>query len=61
MADAIQLQADNTLKTRSNIPLHAMTEAELLARLESSRSQATQGEGINARDAVLNLREKYGL
>lgn len=42
-------------------PYRAMTEAELLAKLESSRSQAAQGDSIAARNAVSDIKEKYGL
>ena len=47
-------------RTAAN-PHTAMTEEELLHRLEISRAHAANGETLNADEVVSDLRSKYGL
>lgn len=47
-------------RTHTN-PFQAMTEEELLARLETSRAHAAEGRSIDAREALTSLQDKYGL
>lgn len=47
-------------KTISN-PYVAMSEAELLQKLELSRKHANQGKFSDADDVISNMRSKYGL
>lgn len=42
-------------------PYAALSEDELLQKLESSRNHATQGKYKDADDVVDNMRAKYGL
>lgn len=42
-------------------PYAAMTEDELLAKLERSREQARRGNVRDADDVITDMREKYGL
>lgn len=49
------------IKRRSANPYEALTEDELLAKLEQSRKNATQGKFQNADDVIANMRARYGL
>ncbi len=49
------------IKKPNNNPYKALTEAELLAKLESSREQAAQGMIRDADEVVRSMRAKYGL
>lgn len=49
------------IKNNKGAELNAMTEAQILERLDSSRKQASEGRVIDADVAVSKLRKKYGL
>lgn len=42
-------------------PYHAMTESELMLKLENSRNQALEGKVKSADDVITDMRAKYGL
>ena len=42
-------------------PYNALSEQELLQKLEFSRNHANQGEYIDADDAISDMRTKYGI
>ncbi len=49
------------IKRVSANPYKALTELELLEKLEKSREHATQGMFREAEEVVCDMREKYGL
>lgn len=49
------------IKRRNVNPYEALTEAELLGKLEKSREHAAQGIVKDADDVVADMKEKYGL
>lgn len=49
------------IKRKSTNPYEALTEAELLAKLEQSRKNAAQGMIRDVDDVVADMRAKYGL
>ena len=49
------------VRRRSANPYEALTEAELLAKLEQSRNHATQGMLKDADHVIADMRAKYGL
>lgn len=49
------------IKRASANPYEALTEHELLVKLEKSREHAEQGMVRDAKEVSSNMREKYGL
>ena len=49
------------IKRITRNPYTAMSEEELLEKLERSRESAAQGKYRSAEEVVSNMREKYGL
>ena len=74
MESTIQVRADDELKTKSDAlfkdlgtdtasanPYEALTEHELLDKLEKSREHAAQGMYKDATEVSRDMRAKYGL
>lgn len=49
------------IKRKPAAPYEAMTEAEILVKLEKSREHAAQGMSRDADDAIADMRARYGL
>ena len=76
MASTIQVRVDDDLKTKSDAllkefgtdtatanpyPYEALTEHEILDKLEKSREHAAQGMYKDATEVSRDMRAKYGL
>jgi hypothetical protein len=61
MSSTIQVKLDDDLRTKSDNPYNAMSEDELLKKLETSRKHAEQGLYRDADDVIADVRTKYGL
>ena len=76
MASTIQVRVDDDLKTKSDAllkefgtdtatanpyPYEALTEHEILDKLEKSREHAAQGMYKDATEVTRDMRAKYGL
>lgn len=61
----IQAVANNgfpfEIKRVESNPYTAMTEEEIMKKLEKSRKSATKGNCRNAESVISDMREKYGL
>lgn len=62
MASTIQVRVDADLNPRSTAnPYKALTEQQILARLEKAREHAAQGMYKDAAEVSRGMREKYGV